>query len=151
MCTHCTMQCLLCCKHQTVSQRLQTGLRLRDRNAITTSKWKGSYDSDRKHRSEWERVSCRKLPKDQYANCGTTIPKMCNFTNHEKSGKISAPVQCHARFNLNFKENFFDIHNLDVFCDKGMAIPQIRFGFFLTFEQCVWPFLTSFQHCLAFY
>jgi len=25
-------------------------------------------------------------------------------------------------------------------CDKGMAIPQIKFGFFLTFKQSVWPF-----------
>ena len=31
--------------------------------------------------------------------------------------------------------------DLDVFCDKGMAIPQIKFGFFLA----------SFLHCLAFY
>jgi len=30
------------------------------------------------------------------------------FTNHEKSGTISAPVQCQARFNRNFEENFFD-------------------------------------------
>ena len=22
---------------------------------------------------------------DQYANCGTTVPKVCNLTNHEKS------------------------------------------------------------------
>jgi len=34
------------------SQRLQTGLRFRDRNAIITSKWKCSYDSNRKCRSE---------------------------------------------------------------------------------------------------
>jgi len=40
---HCTQQ----------SQRLQTGLRLRERNVIITSKWKGSYDSDRKYRQEW--------------------------------------------------------------------------------------------------
>jgi len=46
----------------------------------------------------------RKLPMDKCANCGIIIPKVCNFTNHEKSGKISAPVQCQARFNLNFEE-----------------------------------------------
>jgi len=103
---------------------------------------------------KYERVSFRRLPKDQYANCGTTVPKVCNFTNHEKSGKISVPAQCHERFNLNFKENFFDILNLDVFCDKGMAIPQIRFGFFLAFEQYVWPFsdlfLALFGYLLKF-
>jgi len=26
-----------------------------------------------------------------------------HFTNHEKSWKISAPAQCHARFNHNFE------------------------------------------------
>jgi len=46
---------------------------------------------------------------DQYANCDTIVPKACDFTNHEKSGKISAPVQCQARFNPKFEENFFDI------------------------------------------
>ena len=69
------------------SQRLQTGLRLRHRNALITSKWKGSYDSDRKYSSEWERLSSRKLPIDQHATCGTILPKVCNLTNHEKSGK----------------------------------------------------------------
>jgi len=42
-----------------------------------------------------------------YANCGIILPKLCNFTNHVKSGVISAPVQCQARFNLNFEEFFF--------------------------------------------
>jgi len=56
-------------------------------------------------RSEWERLSCRKLPIDHYANCGPAEPKVC----HEKSGKISAPVQCQARFNSNFEETFVDI------------------------------------------
>jgi len=103
----------LCSVYYVVStkqyQRLQTGLRLSDRNAIITWKWKGSYDSDRKYRSERERLSCGELPMDQHANCGTILSKVCNFTNHEKSGKISAPVQCQARFNPNLKENIFDI------------------------------------------
>jgi len=34
------------------TQRLQTGVRLRDRNAIITSEWKDSYDFDRKYRQE---------------------------------------------------------------------------------------------------
>jgi len=51
-----------------------------------------------------KRLSYRKLLMDKYANYGTILPKVCNFTNHEKSGKISAPVQCQARFNLNFEE-----------------------------------------------
>jgi len=87
---------------------------------------------------------------DKYANCGTILPKVCNFTNHEKSGKISAPVQCQARFNLNFEENFFDILNFDVFCDKEMAIPQIKFGFFLAFKQSVWPFSGLFSALFGF-
>jgi len=41
------------------------------------------------------------------ANYRTVVPKVCNFTNHEKSRKISAPVQCQAGFNLNFEDNFF--------------------------------------------
>jgi len=36
---------------------------------------------------------------DQYAKYGTILPKVCHFTNHEKTRKISAPVQCQARFN----------------------------------------------------
>jgi len=60
-------------------------------------------------RSEWERLLCRKLPMDQYANYGTIVPSVCNFINHEKSGKISTPIQCQARFNLNFEGNCFDI------------------------------------------
>jgi len=42
-------------------------------------------------------------------------------------------------FILISKKMFFDILNLDIFCDKGMAIPQIKFGFFLAFKQSVWP------------
>jgi len=60
-------------------------------------------------RSEWERLLCRKLPIDQYANCGPTVPKVCNCTNHEKSWKISTPVQCQARFTSNFEEKFVNI------------------------------------------
>jgi len=58
--------CLLCCKLQALNSlsALQTGLCLCDRNAIITSKWKASCDSDRKYRSEWERLSCRKLLMD---------------------------------------------------------------------------------------
>jgi len=46
----------------------------------------------------------RKLLMDQFANCDATLPKVYNFTNHEISRKISAPVQTQARFNLNFEE-----------------------------------------------
>jgi len=51
---------------------------------------------------------------DQYANCGTIVPKVCNLTKHEKPES-----------------------NLDVFCDKGRAIPQTKFDLFLAF-QSVW-------------
>jgi len=36
-------------------------------------------------------------------------------------------------------------------CDKGIAILQTKFGFFLAFKQSVWFFLVSLQYCLAFY
>jgi len=72
--------CVYCVVSTKPSQRLQTGLRLRDRNAII-------FYSVCKYRSEWERLSCRKLPMDQYANCGTIVTKLCNFTKHEKSEK----------------------------------------------------------------
>jgi len=36
------------------------------------------------------------------------------------------------------------------FCDKGIAIPQKRFGFFLAFEQCVWPFFDLFLALFGF-
>jgi len=100
----CSVSCVVSIKQ---SQHLQIGLCLCDRNAIITSKWKGSYDFDRKYRSEWERLLCRKLPMVQYANCGTILAKVYNFTNHETTGQISAPVQCQARHNHNFKENVF--------------------------------------------
>ena len=120
---------------------MQTGLCLRDSNAITTSKWKGSYDSDRKYRSEWQRVSCRKLPMDKYANCGTILPKVCNFTNHEKSRKISAPAQCQARIILISKKNFFYSYYLNVlFVTKEGQYHKYSLAFFLTFEQSIWPF-----------
>jgi len=66
---------------------LQTGLNLRDKNVIITSNGWGSYHSDRKYRSEWERLSCRKLLMDRYANCGTILLKACNFTKYEKPEK----------------------------------------------------------------
>jgi len=47
---------------------------------------------------------------DQYANCCTIVPKVCNFTNHEKSKKISAPEQCNAKQDLILiSKNFFDM------------------------------------------
>jgi len=85
----CSVYCVVSIEQ---SQRLQTGLWLCDRNAIITSQWKGSYDFDRKYRSEWERLLRKKLLMDQYTNCGTILAKVCNFTNHENTGKISAPV-----------------------------------------------------------
>jgi len=36
-------------------------------------------------------------------------------------------------------------------CDKEIAIPQAKFGFFLAFKQSVGIFLASISHCLAFY
>jgi len=45
----------------------------------------------------------REIPMDKYANWGAMLPNVCDFTNHEKSGQISAPVQCQTRFNLNFE------------------------------------------------
>jgi len=33
-------------------------------------------------------------------------------------------------------------------CDKGMALPQIKFVFFLAFRQSVWPFLALFGFLL---
>jgi len=30
----------------------------------------------------WLSYGCRKLPMDQYANCGTVVPKVCNLTKH---------------------------------------------------------------------
>jgi len=149
VCTHCSLYCV----STKQAQRLQTGLRLRDRNATMTSKWKGSYDSGRKYRSEWKMtfVWVQKVPIDLYANCLHYLRRVCNFTNHEKSRKISAPVQCQARFNLNFEEkNFWYACNLRVFCDKGMAIPHIKFGFFLAFKQLVWPFSGLFLALFGF-
>jgi len=35
----------------------------------------------------WLSYGCRKPPMDQYATCRTTVPKVCNLTNHEKLEK----------------------------------------------------------------
>ena len=51
--TLCSVYCVVCTKQ---SQRSLTGLRLCNRNAIITSMWKGTYDSDRNYRREWERL-----------------------------------------------------------------------------------------------
>jgi len=76
----CSVCCVVSTKH---TQRLQAaGLRLHNRNVILRSKWKSSYDSDHKYRSGWERLSCRKLPMDQYCKLWHHFPKVCNFTNH---------------------------------------------------------------------
>jgi len=88
---------------------------------------------------------------DKYANRGTILPKVCNFTNHEKSGRSVLQYNAKQDLILISKRNFLCSCNLDVFCDRGMAILQIKFGFFLAFEQSAWPFLASFLHCLAFY
>jgi len=37
----------------------------------------------------WLSYGCRKLPMDQYTNCRTIVPKVCNLINHEKSEKVS--------------------------------------------------------------
>jgi len=64
------------------AQRLQTVLRLHDRNAALTSrKWKGCYDFKGVN-GGWLSCGCRKLLVDLYANF---VSKACNQTNHEKS------------------------------------------------------------------
>jgi len=52
MCALTALSFVYCVASTKQSLRLQTGLPLRDRNATITSKWKGSYDSDRKYRLE---------------------------------------------------------------------------------------------------
>jgi len=48
-------------------------------------------------------------------------------------------------------KNFFSYScNLDAFCGKGKAIPQIKFGFFLAFKQSVWPFSGLFLALFGF-
>jgi len=56
--------------------------------------------------AKWLSYECRKLPMDQYANCGTIVSKVCNLTNHEKSKKhqVWVPMQSQAR--LSFVETF---------------------------------------------
>jgi len=52
---------------------------------------------------------------DQYTNCCTILAKVCNFTNHEKTGKT---VSAKQDLILISKKMFFDIFNLDVFVTK---------------------------------
>jgi len=76
------------------AQRLPTDLCLHDINVtMMLKKWKGSGDSGPKYRVSGDDfrigADCRKVPMDQCANCGTTVPTVCNLTvtNHEKSEK----------------------------------------------------------------
>jgi len=52
MCTLTALCSVYCVVSTKQTQCLQTGLRLRGRNAIIKWKWKGSYDSHRKYRKE---------------------------------------------------------------------------------------------------
>ena len=49
-------------------------------------------------------------------------------------------LQYNAKQDHNFEDNFFDILEVRCFCNKGMAISQIKSGFFLVFKQLVWRF-----------
>ena len=161
------------------------------------------------NRRDFRAESCRWISMQTVA---PFLPKVCNFMNHEKSGKISAPVwrrrtnrrsccppmsnpstawpdsagrwdnrmaaqllpwdlakqwleglarkkevlQHDAKQDLILvsKKKIWYSCNLDVFCGKGMAIPQIKFGFFLAFKQSVWPvfglFIVLFGFLLKF-
>jgi len=44
-----------------------------------------------KYRSEWVRLSCRKLPMDQSDNLAPFYP---NCANHESQRPVIQPVQC---------------------------------------------------------
>jgi len=137
----CSVYCVVSIKQ---TQRLQTGLCLCDRNAIITSKWKGCYDFDRKYRSEWERLLCRKLLVDQYTNSGTISAKLCNFTNHEKTGKISVPVSAKQDLIFISKKMFFDIFDLDVFVAKEWQYRKKSLFFFWPLNRHFGLFLAAF-------
>ena len=82
------------------------------------------------NRKDFRTESCRWISMQTVA----PLYQVCDVTNQEKSGTISASVQCQARFSLNFEEKFWYSCNLDVFCDKRMAILQIKFGYFSGLE-----------------
>ena len=50
----------------------------------------------------------------------------------------------------NFEEKNWFSCNFDVFCDKGMTITQIKFGFYWPLNSRFGLFLAYFLHCLAF-
>jgi len=98
----------------------------------------------------WLSYGCRKLPIDQHANCCTIVRRVCNFTNHESQGRSVLQYNAKQDLILISKKKFWYACNLCVFCDKGMAIPHIKFGFFLAFKQLVWPFSGLFLALFGF-
>jgi len=91
----CSANCVVSPKQ---SERLQTGMRLRDGNAIITSKWKWSYNSDRKYRvnrRDFRPESCRWISMQTVA---PFYPK-CAISQTMKIQEKSV-LQCNAKQNL---------------------------------------------------
>ena len=122
--------------------------RLRDRNAIITSKWMCPYDSDRKYRSEWERLFVQKAADGSVCKLLHHFTQSVQFHKPWKVRKISAPVQCH--YLILISKKFWYSCNSDAVCDRVMAILPIKFGFFWPSHRRFSLFLASFLHCLFF-
>ena len=77
-------------------------------------------------------------------------PKCAISQNMKSQGRSVLQHNAKQDLTLISKKKIFYSYNLDVFCDKGMAIPQIKFGFFLAFKQSVWPFWPLFKNLKIF-
>jgi len=66
---------------------------------------------------------------------------------------ISNELQYNAKIDLmsKLKKTSYAILVIHMFlCDNGKAIPHIKFGFFLAFNQSVWPFSGFFLALFGF-
>ena len=62
-------------------------------------------------------------------------------TMYSQRNKKWAPVQAQARLNRDLKKIIIILVFKDMFCcDKGIAMPRTKFGFFLGLKYSVWPF-----------
>jgi len=100
---------------------------------------------------EFRAESCRWI---SMVTVAPFYPKCAISQTMKRQRKSVLQYNVKQDFILISKKMFFDILNLDVFCDIGMAIPQIKFVFFLAFKQSVWSvsglFLAFFGFLLNF-
>ena len=99
------------------------------------------------NRRDYRTESCRWISAQTVA---PFYPKCAISQTMKSQGRPVLPHNAKQDLILISKKQFWYSCILDVFYDKGMEIPQIKFGFFLAFKQSVWPFFALFGFLLIF-